>query len=380
MYESDAGPTATQISGQKHALLHEIACSAHAVRGLDFDGFYFGGGTPTIFMEPDFRDILSAVRHAFAFSGRGASTCEMHPYSATEDKMAIAVENGVDRISIGVQSLTPAVLQRAYRIPADTDRIRSLIELAVRCGARQTNIDLLAPLPGETLSSFVESVRGVLSCRPDSITLYNFQNARSSYFTGDAQLAQAAWPEIRNEFLRCVQAEHYNTTPGSENLVSSVIVSKDFCYYNYDNNYELFSKKPLSVLGIGKYAKSNIFGKLFYYNTGPDNGDTGNRYLGYAKTLQEEAMDMVLLHFRDRCALNLESFGAVFGFKPHDFIREHFGLLFEHGHLTMNATHVFSTLQFSDESQFLQFSELMKHNIKSKHPVRRAKGIKDPNA
>jgi coproporphyrinogen III oxidase-like Fe-S oxidoreductase len=119
MYESDAGPTITQISMQIHTLLHEITATAPAVRGLDFDGFYFGGGTPTIFTESDFRDILQAVRHAFIFSGRGVSTCEMHPYSATADKMAIAVENGVDRISIsiGVQSLTPAVLQSRLHYP-----------------------------------------------------------------------------------------------------------------------------------------------------------------------------------------------------------------------------------------------------------------------
>jgi hypothetical protein len=186
-----------------------------------------------------------------------------------------------------------------------------------------------------------------------------------------------AWPEVRDEFLRCTQAQAYKTSPGSEDLVSFVIVSKDLCYYNYDNNYELFSKKPLSVLGIGKYSKSNLFGKLFYYNTGQDNGDTRHKYIGYAKTMQEEALDMVLLHIRDRSALDLESLEDIFGFEPHDFIREHFGLLFERGHLTMNATHVHSTLQFSDESQFLQFSELMKHKIMSNLSGRHAQGTKD---
>ena len=70
-----------------------------------FDSLYFGGGTPSLIDEKGFKEIFTALRTQFTFSPDTEITVEMNPDDVTAEKLESYRKLGINRISLGVQSL-----------------------------------------------------------------------------------------------------------------------------------------------------------------------------------------------------------------------------------------------------------------------------------
>jgi len=169
---------------------------------LNFDGAYFGGGTPSLYDEADFEIMLGNVFNRFKIKSLSTNTCEMHPSSTTNDKIILAKQYGINRISFGVQSATPEVLKLCGRHEQTTKQLLNVISQARRAGIGITNIDLIAMLNGETMESFKSSVETVAGMDPNSITLYRLKisplNARR--YKADGRNDPTEWNEAKELF------------------------------------------------------------------------------------------------------------------------------------------------------------------------------------
>jgi oxygen-independent coproporphyrinogen-3 oxidase len=137
---------------------------------------YFGGGTPSIIPAA----LLSQVLDLFPGSDREVSV-EVNPGTVSEDKLAQYRVMGINRISLGAQSLEDEDLERAGRIHR-SDSVYRDFEMFRRFDFNNINLDLIAGLPDQRLEVWIRNVAGVVRLRPDHVSIYMLdQEERSAW-------------------------------------------------------------------------------------------------------------------------------------------------------------------------------------------------------
>lgn len=129
----------------------------------DFSTAYIGGGTPTALPFPTLRRLLEGARSMSGVRGFREWTVEANPESLDSDVLGLFGDMGVDRISLGVQSMDGAVLKSCGRVTLPSQIDRALDMLAAAWKGR-LSVDLIAGLPGQTPEGLKADVgRAILS-------------------------------------------------------------------------------------------------------------------------------------------------------------------------------------------------------------------------
>ena len=142
--------------------------------GLRVRTVYIGGGTPTILDEDQLRDLLAFVGSQTDVSALEEFTLEAgRPDTITYEKLLIAKEYGVTRISVNPQSLCDKLLENIGRNHT-SDQFFRAFEDARRAGIKTVNVDLIAGLPGDDFKNFTYTFDEILKLRPENITVHTF--------------------------------------------------------------------------------------------------------------------------------------------------------------------------------------------------------------
>jgi oxygen-independent coproporphyrinogen-3 oxidase len=131
---------------------------------------FWGGGTPGLLAPADLRRLAETVRARCGGSLR-EWTVELAPASVTVERLAGLREAGVTRISIGVQSLQPALLDALGR-QHTCDQVYRAYERVRAAGFASVNLDLMFALPGQTAEEWAADVREAVRLAPDHLSTY----------------------------------------------------------------------------------------------------------------------------------------------------------------------------------------------------------------
>lgn len=140
---------------------------------------YFGGGTPSCLPIGSWKRVFSALG-AFAMTDGCEFTVEANPESLDREKLLLWKDAGVNRISLGVQSLNAAELRTLAR-PHSASRALEAAELCLNMGFR-VSADLMFALPGQTLRSWHVSLRGLVSAGVEHISVYQLTIEPDSFW------------------------------------------------------------------------------------------------------------------------------------------------------------------------------------------------------
>jgi oxygen-independent coproporphyrinogen-3 oxidase len=156
--------------------LDALRRQAEAVRGClpdaAFARFAVGGGTPSYLDEAELTMLFDLAERTMGVDPQVVpSGVEVSPDTVTTGKVAVLKSRGVERVSIGVQSFVEAETANAGRpqTRAELDRALSLLTDAE---FPTLNIDLIYGLPGQTVETWLNSVREALRYRPQELYLY----------------------------------------------------------------------------------------------------------------------------------------------------------------------------------------------------------------
>ncbi len=142
--------------------------------GLKVSTVYIGGGTPTTLSADQLRKLLGKINERIDTSSLLEFTLEAgRPDTITEEKLRVAKEQGVTRISVNPQTLNDDILHEIGRKHTTEDFFRAF-ELAKKSGIRDINVDLIAGLPGDEFKNFSETVDKVIELEPTNITVHTF--------------------------------------------------------------------------------------------------------------------------------------------------------------------------------------------------------------
>ena len=154
----------------RDALRAELAWEAARLGPRQLTSVFFGGGTPSL-MEPEtVAALLDDARRLFAASDDIEITLEANPTSVEAGKLADFRAAGVNRISLGVQSLDPVALGLLGR-QHSADQAIAALEIARRIFPR-ISFDLIYARPGQTLADWRAELRRALDLAADHLSLY----------------------------------------------------------------------------------------------------------------------------------------------------------------------------------------------------------------
>lgn len=128
---------------------------------IGVDTVFFGGGTPTLLPTYLFRRIVNKLRDVFDVSCDAEFTVEANPKTVSDDALSVYSDCGVNRISIGLQSIHENELKKLGRIHTYGDFLQSF-ELIAKHGFKNISVDLMYGIPDQTVSSFDKTLTEVL--------------------------------------------------------------------------------------------------------------------------------------------------------------------------------------------------------------------------
>lgn len=132
---------------------------------------FIGGGTPSLLPPELLRRLLQAVRAHYDLAPRCEITSEANPGTVTAPWLDAAVEGGINRLSVGVQTVQPELLRAIGRIH-DFEQVQETFALARRAGIENLSMDLMYALPGQTLAMWEQSLRAALDLAPWHLSCY----------------------------------------------------------------------------------------------------------------------------------------------------------------------------------------------------------------
>ena len=137
------------------------------------ENIYIGGGTPTSLSAEQLKKIFDAVEKNLKNDRLKEYTLEAgRPDTITKEKLLVAKNAGVNRISINPQTMNDITLKKIGR-KHTSDMIKTAYSLARECGFDNINMDLIAGLPDETAQMFKYSLNEVIKMNPENITVHS---------------------------------------------------------------------------------------------------------------------------------------------------------------------------------------------------------------
>ena len=153
------------------AVLRELEGRAPQLEGRRLVSVFFGGGTPSLWDPAELGRVLAGVREAFSDRADDVEvTVECNPSSLDEARAAALVERGVDRLSVGLQSLDDDHLRflgRFHDAAGGLHALRTALATAPRASA-----DLMFGMPDQAPAQLMDDVRRVLDAGAKHVSAY----------------------------------------------------------------------------------------------------------------------------------------------------------------------------------------------------------------
>lgn len=142
------------------------------VRNTIFDAVYFGGGTPTMLSNEAFHEILRALFQNFKFTDTPEVTVETTVTELTEDKIDVLGINGVNRLSVGVQTFDDAGRRQMRRVGSGEKAWQKLKYLKVK-GGFTVSMDLIYSYSGQSHESLKRDLDKINELELDGFSMYS---------------------------------------------------------------------------------------------------------------------------------------------------------------------------------------------------------------
>lgn len=220
---------------------------------------YFGGGTPTAFSPEDLKLVLGAVKQHLPLANDCEITLEGRIHNFSDDKIEAALEGGVNRFSLGVQTFSSAVRQSMRRVDG-RDAIISRLERLCGYDNAAVVIDLIYGFPGQTMEVWEDDLRTAASLSLDGVDCYQlnvFEKSPLARFIANGKLPNAADTALKADFF--ARSVEYFTLQNWRRLSNNHwgITARE------RNIYNALGKSACDCLAFGCGAGGRIGGHSF---------------------------------------------------------------------------------------------------------------------
>jgi oxygen-independent coproporphyrinogen III oxidase len=332
-------------AGQDHLIELYLEALSLELEGLQepqpVETIFLGGGTPTYLNPKQLTQLCKSINRWLPLSKNHPEfSIESTPDSITEEKLAILVDHGLTRISIGVQSFQGHLLPILDRIHGP-EQVMPAIELARRFPL-QISLDLIFGIPGQSLEDWQQDLDQAVELKIDHLSTYGltYEKGTPLWKQQERGLIRSVTEELELEMYEL--AMNYLPAKSYEQYeISNFAQLGKRCRHNetYWANHAYFG------FGVGAARYVQGFRELNFRNT----QDYIRRVLaGESLTFQSEtlspidrAWETIAIQLRRKEGIIRESFLEQTGFRLDDLIQDRLSLLVENDLLVDNDVSIF---------------------------------------
>ncbi|MAG57904.1 MAG: coproporphyrinogen III oxidase [Planctomycetes bacterium] len=339
-FNSYAGAPDATIDRYVETLLLELGTLGS---DLALETIYVGGGTPTALTGSQLDRLLGAID--VARSGPEPEwTVEMNPGTADRDRLAALLSSGVNRISMGVQSLDPVRLKRLGRIHTPED-VTTTVSTLHDAGFGNVNLDLIYGQPDQSLSQWLDDVSAIIALEPEHLSLYAQQYEEGTVYTRARDLGKLG--ECADEVvLEMFHAARDRLSEAGYELYEISNFARPGRQSRHNLNY--WRNEPYYGIGAGAYAcvdderRLNEPDPTRYVDRIADEGHAvvERESLGSVETYVETLASGL----RTKEGVDLDGLRARTGFDPRQLHGEHLDRLATEGLAAVHDGHLTLTL------------------------------------
>jgi len=152
-------------------LLDDLRADAEWAQGRPISSIFIGGGTPSLLTPAAVERLLSGVKAQLTLADNCEITLEANPGTFEQERFAGFISAGVNRLSIGIQSLDAEQLQRLGRIH-DPEQALTAARYGKQLPLRSFNLDLMHGLPEQTIAQAMADLDAIIALEPPHISWY----------------------------------------------------------------------------------------------------------------------------------------------------------------------------------------------------------------
>ena len=314
-----SGPATTdEIAAYMRLLTKEIR-SFEAIGSLyRVETVFFGGGTPSVVAPFYIAQLLNQLRGEYEFAPDPEITIEANPGTLSAEKLVTYREAGVNRLSLGLQSVHESELKLLGRIHSFEDFLESF-DLARQAGFKNINVDLMSALPKQTLGKWKKTLETVAELNPEHISAYALSIEEGTPFYDRYAEGRIGRLDLPGEEL---DRAMYHFT--KEYLAGSGYYRYEFSNYakkGFESRHNMTYWTLGDYVGFGRAAHSYLQGRRFANppekDAYPEASRTAyQRFRATAPQSEKEAMEeYMFLGLRTSRGVSREDFQKRFG-KP----------------------------------------------------------------
>ena len=144
------------------ALCQEIIANVEILSESVIDTIYIGGGTPTVIDAQHIYKILYLLKNCSNVTADAEITIEVNPETLTEQKLKTYIACGVNRVSMGLQTIHEDILKNIGR-HSTLENFQNAYNMLVSNGIDNISTDIIMGLPGDNISRFNDTIKYILS-------------------------------------------------------------------------------------------------------------------------------------------------------------------------------------------------------------------------
>lgn len=214
---------------------------------------YLGGGTPSMLSSKHLIDLFTSLQKTLNLSQTTEITLEANPATFDLKKAKLFHDLGITRVSLGIQSFEPHVLETLGREHSPEQASES-VRILRTAGIPSVNIDLMFSIPGQSLGDWENTLHHAVSLKPDHISAYNLTYEEDTAFFDS--LKNGTYQENEDH-----DADHYH-------LAEEILTNADFEHYETSNyaqpgqhsRHNQGYWRGSDYLGLGPSAVSTLSG------------------------------------------------------------------------------------------------------------------------
>ena len=180
---------------------------------------FLGGGTPSMLSPTHLKKLFSGLSECIDFSTLEEISMEANPATFDLPKAKLFRDLGINRVSLGIQSFAPHVLQTLGREHDPEQAIRS-VELLHQAGIPSINIDLMFSIPGQSRDDWETTLQQAIALQPHHISAYNLTYEEDTAFfesllAGKMHIDEGKDHEhfdLAHDLLTATGFDHYETS------------------------------------------------------------------------------------------------------------------------------------------------------------------------
>ena len=248
----------SQFGDYLAAVNGEIEAWARALAHPAVNTVFLGGGTPSYLPDGDVGRILESITQSYRVGDGAEITAECNPNDLTDAKCVELQAVGINRISMGVQSMDNGLLAMLGR-RHDSEEVIEALRSCRRAGFDNVNLDLIYGLPRQTLQQWQDTVERILEQSPEHISMYSLTLEEGTPLRHWVQQGRLPEPDpdlaadmydLARSALRDAGYHHYEIS--------------NWCRAGRESEHTLAYWRNLEWVGVGPGAHSSLGGCRFW--------------------------------------------------------------------------------------------------------------------